>query len=184
MCKYIWFPAALSVFFPVHQDIIALAVQCAGGTIAAAVAETSVDFVSQANLVRVAPQFCKSSNKLNVRRGMAGCSHCSWRHRLPARYVWNIFVVSEVVTYMQPVAIIMYCVLAAEFLARYTWDLPIRRSAPVPNKVLRGTMDNRLNRMLQAMLIMTIFIMIRYSTLVCCFCMRPHLDVFVGRSTE
>jgi hypothetical protein len=59
------------------------------------------------------------------------------------------------------VAIIMYCVLAAEFLARYTWDLPIRRSAPVTNKVLRGTMDNRLNRMLQAMLIMTIFIMIR-----------------------
>jgi hypothetical protein len=100
------------------------------------------------------------------------------------RMCGTTFVVSEVVTYMQPVAIIVYCVLAAEFLARYTWDLPIRRSAPVPNEVLRGTMDKRLNRMLQAMLIITIFIMIRYGTLVYCFCMRLHPDVFVGRSTE
>lgn len=87
------------------------------------------------------------------------------------------FVVSEVVTYMQPAAIIVYCALAAEFLARYSWDLPILRSAPVPNKVLRGTLDNRLSRMLQAMLIMTTFIMIRYCALVYCFCMRPHPDM-------
>ena len=66
---------------------------------------------------------------------------------------------------MQLVAIIVYCALAAEFLARYTWDRPVRRSVPVPNEVLRGTMDKRLNRMLQAMLVMTIFILIRYPFL-------------------
>lgn len=85
---------------------------------------------------------------------------------------------------MQPVAIIVYCALAAEFLARHSWDLPIRRSAPVPKEALRGTLDNRLSRMLQALFIMTTFIMIRYSTLVYCFCMRLHLNLFVGRSTE
>ncbi|KAH9989745.1 RTA1 like protein-domain-containing protein [Russula vinacea] len=64
-------------------------------------------------------------------------------------------------TAFQQVAIIVYCALAAEFLARHSWDLPIRRSAPVPKEALRGTLDNRLSRMLQALFIMTTFIMIR-----------------------
>jgi hypothetical protein len=75
------------------------------------------------------------------------------------------FLVVEVATYMQLVSIVVYCALAAEFLARYTWDRPVRRSVPVPNEVLRGTPDKRLNRMLQAMLVMTIFILIRYPFL-------------------
>ncbi|KAF8461147.1 RTA1-domain-containing protein [Russula ochroleuca] len=61
----------------------------------------------------------------------------------------------------QLVTIIAYCALAAEFLTRYTWDRPVRRLVPVPNEVLRGTADKRLNRMLQAMLVVTIFILIR-----------------------
>jgi hypothetical protein len=113
-------PRRYTIIF-VSCDIIALAVQGTGGGIAA-VAETSADSVSQANL--------------GAHIALGG-------------------------TAFQQLAIIVYCVLAAEFLARYTWDLPIRRSAPVPNEVLRGTMDKRLNRMLQAMLIITIFIMIR-----------------------
>jgi len=55
----------------------------------------------------------------------------------------------------------VYCGLAAEFLVRYTHDRPVRRSAPMPGEVLRGTTDKRLHRMLQAMIIMTIFIIIR-----------------------
>jgi len=71
------------------------------------------------------------------------------------------------VTYMQLVAIIAYCALAVEFLARYTWDRPVLRSVPVtvPGEVPRGAMDKRLMRMLQAMLVMTIFIVIRYCFL-------------------
>jgi hypothetical protein len=88
------------------------------------------------------------------------------------------FLVAGVVTYMQLVTIIAYCALAAEFLTRYTWDRPVRRLVPVPNEVLRGTADKRLNRMLQAMLVVTIFILIRYPFY--CFCVRPHPDVFVG----
>jgi hypothetical protein len=67
----------------------------------------------------------------------------------------------------------VYCALAAEFLVRYTQDRPVRRSAPVPGEVLRGTMDKRLRRMLQAMTTMTIFIVIRYFY-PHYFCMRPH----------
>ena len=59
-------------------------------------------------------------------------------------------------------AIIGYCSLAAEFFYRYTWDRPVRRSAPMANEVHRGTTDKRLNRMLQAMITMTVFILIRY----------------------
>jgi hypothetical protein len=62
---------------------------------------------------------------------------------------------------MQPVSIAAYCALAAEFFARYTWDRPVPRSAPVSDVVLRGMPDKRLQRMLQAMLTMTIFILIR-----------------------
>jgi hypothetical protein len=76
-----------------------------------------------------------------------------------------------------------YCALAAEFLVRYTHDQPVRRSAPVQGEVLRGRTDKRLHRMLQAMIIMTIFIVIRYF--------YPHYfscdripDGFVGLSTE
>ena len=70
------------------------------------------------------------------------------------------FVVTDVATHMQLVSIIVYCSLAAEFLARYTRDQPVRRS--VSDGVFRGKKDERLNRMLQAMLIMTTLIMIRY----------------------
>ena len=63
---------------------------------------------------------------------------------------------------MRLVSIAVYCALAAEFLVRYTHDRPVKRSAPVPGEVLRGTTDKRLHRMLQAMIIMTIFIVIRY----------------------
>jgi len=59
----------------------------------------------------------------------------------------------------QLVSIIVYCSLAAEFLARYTRDRPVRRLAF--DGVFRGKTDARLNRMLQAMLIMTTFILIR-----------------------
>ncbi|KAF8496744.1 RTA1-like protein [Russula emetica] len=64
-------------------------------------------------------------------------------------------------TIFQLISIIVYCGLAAEFLVRYTHDRPVRRSAPMPGEVLRGTTDKRLNRMLQAMITMTIFILIR-----------------------
>jgi len=64
-------------------------------------------------------------------------------------------------TIFQLVSIIAYCALAVEFLARYTWDRPVLRSVPVPSEVPRGAMDKRLMRMLQAMLVMTIFILIR-----------------------
>ncbi|KAF8496737.1 RTA1-domain-containing protein [Russula emetica] len=64
-------------------------------------------------------------------------------------------------TIFQLISIIVYCGLAAEFLVRYTHDRPVRRSAPMPGEVLRGTTDKRLNRMLQAMITMTIFIIIR-----------------------
>jgi len=60
------------------------------------------------------------------------------------------------------VAIAAYCALAAEFLYRFTWDRPVRRSAPVPGEIPRGTTDSRLQRMLQAMFVMTILIVIRY----------------------
>ncbi|KAI0282480.1 RTA1-like protein [Russula aff. rugulosa BPL654] len=61
----------------------------------------------------------------------------------------------------QLISIMAYCALAAEFLVRYTHDQPVRRSAPVQGEVLRGRTDKRLHRMLQAMIIMTIFIVIR-----------------------
>jgi hypothetical protein len=74
---------------------------------------------------------------------------------------------------MQLVAIIAYCALAAEFLARYTWDRPVIRFFPVPGEVPRGAMDKRLKRMLQAMLVMTIFIIIRYVFLPFLFSADP-----------
>jgi len=40
-------------------------------------------------------------------------------------------------------------------------DRPVRRSAPVPGEIPRGTTDSRLKRMLQAMFVMTILIVIR-----------------------
>jgi len=64
-------------------------------------------------------------------------------------------------TIFQLIAIAAYCALAAEFLVRYTKDWPMRRSTPLPGEVLRGTTDRRLNRMLYAMFIMTVFIVIR-----------------------
>ena len=72
-------------------------------------------------------------------------------------------------------SIAAYCALAAEFLSRFTWDRPVRRSAPVPGEVLRGTADARLNRMLYAMFVMTIFIFIRYFLHP--FCMQRILIV-------
>ena len=80
---------------------------------------------------------------------------------------------------MQTVAIIGYCSLAAEFFYRYNWDRPVRRSAPMANEVLRGTMDKRLICMLQAMLAMTIFILIRYL-----FSLSPYANAcpFVCRT--
>jgi hypothetical protein len=74
---------------------------------------------------------------------------------------------------MQLVSIIAYCALAVEFLARYTWDRPVLRSVPVPSEVPRGAMDKRLMRMLQAMLVMTIFILIRYFFLPFLFSADP-----------
>jgi len=62
-------------------------------------------------------------------------------------------------TIFQLMAIIAYCSLAYEFISRYTKDRPVRRLAS--DEVFRGKMDERLNRMLQAMLTMTVFIMIR-----------------------
>ena len=70
--------------------------------------------------------------------------------------------VTKLVTYLQPVSIAVYCLLAAEFLYRFTLDRPVRRSTPVPGEIPRGTTDARLKRMLQAMFIMTILIVIRY----------------------
>ncbi|KAF8496771.1 RTA1-domain-containing protein [Russula emetica] len=64
-------------------------------------------------------------------------------------------------TIFQLVSIIAYCALAAEFLYRYKYDRPVRQSAPMPGEFFRGTMDKRLHRMLQAMITMTIFIVIR-----------------------
>ena len=65
------------------------------------------------------------------------------------------------IAYMPPVAIIIYCALAAEFLTRYTWDRPMRPT-DVPGGAFRGIVDIRLKRMLYAMFAMTIFIVIRY----------------------
>ncbi len=62
---------------------------------------------------------------------------------------------------MRPVAIAVYCALAAEFFTRYTKDRPVRRSAPLPGKFHRGTMNKHLDRMLLAMVAMTMFIVIR-----------------------
>ena len=69
--------------------------------------------------------------------------------------------VTERVAYLKPVAIAVYCALAAEFLYRFMWDRPVRRYAPVPGEIARGTMDNRLKRMLQTMFVMTLLIVIR-----------------------
>ncbi|KAI9451626.1 RTA1-like protein [Lactarius psammicola] len=63
-------------------------------------------------------------------------------------------------TIFQLVAIILYCACAAEFLARYAWNRPMR-SARVAGEVSRGVMNQPLKRMLYAMSVMTIFIVIR-----------------------
>ena len=88
------------------------------------------------------------------------------------------FAATDVVTHMQSVSIIVYCSLAVEFLARYTRDQPVRQLA---SDVFRGKKDERLNRMLQAMLVMTAFIVIRYLFLL--FLYAIILILFVGRST-
>jgi hypothetical protein len=62
--------------------------------------------------------------------------------------------------YTLPVAIAAYCALAVEFLTRYAQERPIRH---VTDGAYRGTVDVRLKRMLHAMLIMTVFIVIRYA---------------------
>jgi hypothetical protein len=77
----------------------------------------------------------------------------------------------------------VYCALAAEFLVRYKHDQPVKRSVPIPGEVLRGTTDKRLHRMVQAMITMTIFIVIRYFYPIIFACDR-NPDIFVGRSTE
>ena len=86
-------------------------------------------------------------------------------------------------TPMRLVSIIVYCALAAEFLIRYKHDQPVRRSAPIPGEVLRGTTDKRMHRMVQAMATMTIFIVIRYfiPIIFACDCIP---DVLAGLSTE
>jgi hypothetical protein len=64
-------------------------------------------------------------------------------------------------TTFQLIAIFVYCALATEFLVRYTRDQPVRQPFSSLEKVIRGTMDKRLRRMLQAMGTMTILIIIR-----------------------
>ncbi|KAI9508817.1 RTA1 like protein [Russula earlei] len=64
-------------------------------------------------------------------------------------------------TSFQLVAIGAYVALAAEFLTRYVRDRPIQRSTPVPGDGFRGRLDKYLTRMLQAMIIMTVFLVIR-----------------------
>ena len=134
-----------------------------GGGIASG--STSSGSQTQANIVRIALLFFRISPVDSCVRIMTGLSHCSRRYHLPTRYVWHIPSSSSPRwsnPYIRLVSIIVYCALAAEFLVRFTRDQPVRRSAPVPGEILRGTTDKRLHRMLQAMITMTIFIVIRY----------------------
>jgi len=124
---------------------------------------------SQAQLVRI----CRSVTTnlpTNPTCCASGCSHRSRGYYIPAWYVGSTVFVTERVTYLQPVAIAVYCALAAEFLYRFMWDRPVRRSAPVPGEIARGTTDSRLKRMLQAMFLMTVLIVIRYFHFFYCFC--------------
>lgn len=73
------------------------------------------------------------------------------------------------VAYFQIVAIAAYCTLAAEFLYRYKQGRPVQRYKAVEG-LHRGVIDMRLKLMLQAMLVMTVFIVIRYFFP--CFCFR------------
>jgi len=66
------------------------------------------------------------------------------------------------VVYFQIVAIAAYCTLAAEFLYRHKQGRPVERCKAMEGDLYRGVVDMRLKLMLQAMLIMTVFIVIRY----------------------
>jgi hypothetical protein len=65
------------------------------------------------------------------------------------------------VVYFQIVAIGAYCALAVEFLYRYKQDWPIQRNKALTSDLHRGVVDRRLKLLLMAMLIMTVFIVIR-----------------------
>ena len=144
-----------------------------GGSIAA----SNQNNQSQGELVRI----CHSATTnipSNPTCCASGCSHRSRGYYIPARYVGPTVSVAERATYLRPVSIAVYCALAAEFLYRFTWDRPVRRSSPVPGEIARGTTDNSLRRMLQAMFIMTILIVIRYFHFFYCFCFLRTLMAF------
>jgi len=128
-----------------------------GGSISA----SNQNDLSQAQLVRICRRSATTNLPTNPTCCASGCSHRSRGYHIPVRYVGSTVSVTERVAYLQPVAIAVYCALAAEFLYRFMWDRPVRRSAPVPGEIPRGTTDSRLKRMLQAMFIMTVLIVIR-----------------------
>jgi hypothetical protein len=82
---------------------------------------------------------------------------------------------------MQPVAIVAYCALAAEFLLRYKWDKPVPRSAPVPGAIPRGRTERRLRFMLLGMSVMTVFILIRYFFALTFLCFPRTLIMHLGQ---
>ncbi|KAF8496745.1 RTA1-like protein [Russula emetica] len=125
-----------------QSDIISLVVQAIGAAIASG--STSSGSQTQANLVRVALLFFPIFR---------------WTQTPYASLQGANIALGG--TIFQLISITVYCALATEFLVRYTRDRPVRRSAPMPGEVLRGTINKRLNRMLQAMITMTIFIFIR-----------------------
>lgn len=141
-----------------------------GGSIAA----SNQQNLSRAQLVRIS-HFATTNLPTDRTCCASGCSHRPRGHYIPAGYVGPTMSVTERVTYWRPVAIGVYCALAAEFLYRFTWDRPVRRSAPVPGEIPRGTTDSRLKRMLQAIFVMTILILIRYLEFFLLF-----LSVFCG----
>lgn len=82
---------------------------------------------------------------------------------------------------MQPVAIIAYCALAAEFLLRYKWDKQVPRSAPVSGAIPRGRTERRLRFMLLGMTVMTVFIVIRYFLTLTLLCLLRTLTTHLGQ---
>ena len=71
-------------------------------------------------------------------------------------------------------AVFAYCILAAEFISRYSRDRPVRL-AQIPGEATRGVMDRPLKRMLYALTGMTVFIVIRQDFLLL-FSPLPHPD--------
>ncbi|KAF8496742.1 RTA1-like protein [Russula emetica] len=134
-------PRRYTIIF-VSCDITSLLVQAMGAAIASG--STSSGSQTQAHLVRVALLFFPIFR---------------WTQTPYASLQGSDIALGG--TIFQLISITVYCALAAEFLVRYTHDRPVRRSAPMPGEVLRGTINKRLHRMLQAMIIMTIFILIR-----------------------